>query len=74
MQVINMETNSDILKYWNYEKNVNDSPSNYLSGSGKVVWWKCEKGHEWHTKIYARKNGSGCPICYRLSKTKSNMR
>ena len=30
-----------------------------------MVWWKCEKGHEWQTRIYARtgKNKSNCPYC-----------
>ena len=66
-------TNPELVKEWNYEKNGNDSPLNYSAGSSKNVWWKCEKGHEWHTKIYARKNGTGCPICYRLSRTKSSV-
>lgn len=59
-----METNADILKYWNYEKNINDNPSNYSVGSGKVVWWKCEKGHEWEQQIYQfSKKNEKCPYC-----------
>lgn len=59
-----MEKNKDILKYWNYEKNQNDDPSNYLPGSGKVVWWKCDKGHEWKQQIYQfSQKKEKCPYC-----------
>lgn len=31
--------------------------------SGKQVWWKCTKGHEWTAKISSRNKGNGCPYC-----------
>ena len=37
--------------------------SNITVGSGKKVWWKCEKGHEWKASPNSRKRGSGCPYC-----------
>ncbi len=55
--------NPSLAKEWNYEKNGNLTPDSFTTGSGKKVWWKCNKGHEWLTSIYDRNNGSGCPIC-----------
>ena len=49
---------------WNYEKNVNLNPFSFTANSGKKVWWKCNKGHEWQAVIYSRNNGNGCPICH----------
>lgn len=31
--------------------------------SGKQVWWKCTKGHEWTAKISSGNKGNGCPYC-----------
>ena len=31
--------------------------------SGALVWWKCERGHEWQAKIADRSRGDGCPYC-----------
>lgn len=27
------------------------------------VWWICERGHSWKTKVYIRAIGCGCPYC-----------
>ena len=56
-------TNPKLAKEWNYEKNGNLRPEYVLANSGKKVWWKCSKGHEWQASIYSRNNGVGCPIC-----------
>lgn len=55
--------NPVLAKEWNYEKNDGLSPEDVTPHSGKKVWWKCSKGHEWQAKIYHRNNGSGCPYC-----------
>ena len=55
-----------IASEWNYEKNNNLNPKNYLPKSGKYVWWKCKRGHEWQTRICDRINNKGivgCPFC-----------
>jgi len=54
--------NPDLAKEWNYEKNGELKPTMFTISSGKKVWWKCDKGHEWETRIYSRKK-AGCPIC-----------
>ena len=56
-------SNSEIAKEWNYEKNGNLKPENYTLNSGKKVWWKCSKGHEWQARIAERNRGNGCPYC-----------
>lgn len=53
----------DVAKEWNYEKNSPLEPSEVTSKSGKKVWWRCERGHEWEASIGSRSNGCGCPYC-----------
>jgi very-short-patch-repair endonuclease/uncharacterized Zn-finger protein len=50
---------------WHLTKNGQLTPYDVTHQSNKVVWWKCEKGHEWSATIYSRtgKNGTGCPFC-----------
>lgn len=52
-------------KEWDYEKN-KKKPQDYRPGSGVSVYWKCEKGHSWKARIYARtkrNEPTGCPYC-----------
>ena len=55
--------NPTLAEEWNYERNGNSLPGNFLPNSGKKVWWKCSKGHEWEQTIDKRTNGVGCPYC-----------
>lgn len=52
----------ELLNEWNYEKNTH-KPYEYTEYSGKKVWWKCKKGHEWQTSIAKRVTGQKCPFC-----------
>lgn len=61
--------NPTIAQEWNYEKNNGLMPTNVLPNSNMIVWWICEKGHEWKTSIYHRNNGRGCPVCNSESHT-----
>ncbi|MBD5543463.1 MAG: hypothetical protein HDR01_04240 [Lachnospiraceae bacterium] len=56
----------NLLTEWDYEKN-DISPTEVTFGSGKYVWWKCNKNHEWKTQVHNRTEGSktNCPICAR---------
>ncbi len=57
-------TNPELAKEWNYNKNTELSPSEVTCNSNRIVWWKCEKGHEWEARIYVRNNGyKNCPFC-----------
>ena len=54
----------ELLLEWDYEKNKEISPYSLVSGSGKVVWWKCKKcGHEWQAAIRNRTKRPKCPNC-----------
>ncbi|MBQ1581970.1 MAG: zinc-ribbon domain-containing protein [Prevotella sp.] len=55
--------NPKIANQWNYEKNGLLAPDLVSSASGKKVWWKCDKGHEWQATVNDRKKGYGCPFC-----------
>ena len=56
-------SNQEIAKEWNYEKNGNLKPEHFAANSNKMVWWKCNKGHEWQAIINNRNKGNGCPYC-----------
>lgn len=53
----------EIAVEWNYEKNKHLKPTEITAASNKMVWWTCDKGHEWQAPVYSRKNGNGCPYC-----------
>lgn len=55
----------DIATEWNYEKNGDLKPCDFIAGSNKTVWWKCSNGHEWKTSISNRtgKARTNCPYC-----------
>jgi len=55
--------NSKLAKEWHPTKNNKLTPKRVSLKSGKKVWWKCRKNHEWTAVIRHRSNGSGCPYC-----------
>ena len=55
--------NPSLTEEWNYERNIGLTPSDVMPNSGKKVWWKCEKGHEWQAIIQGRNKGADCPYC-----------
>ena len=55
--------NAQLMAEWNWERNADIAPSQLTLGSGKKVWWKCGKGHEWEAACYSRIAGNQCPIC-----------
>ena len=57
------EKRPDLVKEWDIEKNLPLTPKDVSVGSGKKVWWKCNKGHEWQARICNRTGGSGCIYC-----------
>lgn len=66
--------NPTLAKEWNYEKNGRLKPESFTANSGKKVWWKCSKGHEWQTSILNRnhkKSPTNCPYCAKLKRSKN---
>ena len=55
--------NPTLAKEWHPTNNNSLTPSRVTPNSGRKVWWKCSKGHEWLANIYHRNKGSGCPYC-----------
>ncbi|MBR6532685.1 zinc-ribbon domain-containing protein [Candidatus Saccharibacteria bacterium] len=55
--------NPQLASEWDYKKNGDLKPQDVTAGSGKKVWWKCKKGHEWEACVVDRNNGNGCPYC-----------
>jgi len=64
----------EIAKQWHPTKNGDLIPDEFIYGSTKKIWWKCDKGedHIWFTKIVDRTRGKGCPICSGNKTVKSN--
>ncbi|MEK6833218.1 MAG: zinc-ribbon domain-containing protein [Nanoarchaeota archaeon] len=61
----------ELLKEWDYDKNIVIDPTKTLPGSNKIVYWKCEKGHEWQSDICRRSNGASCPFCFWIKRGKT---
>ena len=58
-----------IAEDWNYEKNNDLKPEQFLPKSSKRVWWKCRIcGYEWQASIKSRSNGSVCKQCQTKAK------
>ena len=53
----------EIAAQWHPTKNAGLLPNDVTAGSGKKVWWICERGREWEAAIYSRVSGRGCPYC-----------
>ena len=66
--------NPNLAKEWHPTKNGNLTPYDVMPGSNKKVWWQCEKGHEWQANISSRNKGAGCAECYKLRRTRKNMK
>ncbi len=58
-------TYPEIVKEWHATKNGVITPHDITYGSGKIIWWQCQKcGHEWPAETKSRcKKGCGCPKC-----------
>lgn len=53
-----------IASEWHPTRNGKLKPEMFLSYSQQIVWWLCDKGHEWEARIESRtRSDTGCPIC-----------
>ena len=48
---------------WDDEKNAPLTPRDVTTGSHKLIWWRCPKGHSYRSAVKTRVQGSGCPYC-----------
>lgn len=54
----------DLMKEWDFSKNLDINPISLRPKSNKKAWWICKFGHEWQTTISSRTNGGNCPFCF----------
>jgi hypothetical protein len=64
----------DLVPQWHPTRNVELTPDDVTTGSGKKVWWKCPAGpdHEWQAAVSSRVRGNGCPFCRGLYPSVTN--
>jgi len=55
--------NPKLTSEWHPTKNGKLTPKDLTLRSGKKVWWKCSKGHEWKAIVKNRSRGNKCPFC-----------
>ena len=66
-------THREIAKEWHPTKNGKLTPDDIGEGSGRKVWWKCDKGddHEWRA-VVASTDKNTCPVCWNYKIVRSN--
>jgi hypothetical protein len=54
-----------LISEWHSTKNGSLTPYDVVPGSGRIIVWQCNKGHEWSTSCNRRtgKNNTDCPYC-----------
>ena len=59
------KTRPDVAMYFHPTKNGKVTPEKLVEGTGKMLWWQCELGHEWQQRGYAmlKTKGHLCPTC-----------
>ncbi len=57
--------NAQLMAEWDWEKNnkLGLYPNELTHGSGKKVWWICDKGHSYEAEIGNKVKGYGCCYC-----------
>ena len=59
-----LQTTAPILaKQWHPARNGDLKPTQVTGGTGRKVWWICDRGHEWQATINSRVEGNDCPVC-----------
>ena len=58
-------THPTLAKFFHPTKNEEWTTENLKAGTGKILWWRCENGHEWQQRGYAmlKVKGQICPTC-----------
>jgi len=56
-------THPELAAEWDYEKNDILFPTQVLSGTRKIAYWKAACGHSWQARISSRAGGNKCPYC-----------
>lgn len=59
-----ISTNNNLMKEWNFKRNIGKDPTKIVINSSKIVWWVCKNGHEWQESVKSRTKGTKCPGCF----------
>jgi hypothetical protein len=59
----------DLLKEWNWDRNLKN-PDTFFPNSETKVWWICKEKHEWESSILNRCKIQECPYCSKKRATK----
>lgn len=62
----------ELMKLWDYEKNIID-PASLLPSSYEEVFFKCSFGHEFTAKVRNQHRRNGCPECKKNEKVKNSL-
>ena len=59
-----LDSHRELMSEWHPNKNGGLDPTSLLKSSGKKVWWRCAKGHEWQAAVSKRSLGfAKCTAC-----------
>lgn len=65
-------THAELVTEWHPTKNLPLLPKDVSHGSGRLIWWSCNQGHEWQAKVSYRVHGNKCPECPKPIRTDAN--
>ena len=66
MKRLLIDTHPEIAEEWDHAKNGELTPFGVTFGSGRKVWWLCDRGHSYQAQVTNRTKkagGTGCPVC-----------
>jgi len=58
-----LKVKPELFDEWDFEKNKDIEIYNVKKASNNKLWWLCNKGHSYQTKVSHRVDGSSCPYC-----------
>ena len=64
----------DLIKEWDFDKNKSIDINSVTYGSDKTVWWLCNKGHSFKTRVNHRTSGTKCKFCKRIVNYKDSFK
>jgi putative zinc ribbon protein len=60
-----------IAREWHPTQNGGLTPASVTPYAKRTVWWLCERGHEWRTRVHTRtRRRSSCPVCSGHTRTR----
>lgn len=57
------DTDPHLVPSWHPTKNGTLRPEDVIAGSERVVFWRCDAGHDFKMRLVKRKMGARCQLC-----------